>query len=136
MPRKTKIEQAAQVKDVPAPEKPKRKTHSTRRTEYRPFDMKDLVASVVGPNPEAHAADGLYVRFQVGRQWWQRHLKSGLTVWEADRLAITAGVHPCEIWDSWWAWADIDAILVPANDEPPKHKRVRPVKPIEVHAPA
>lgn len=124
MPRKTNTGQTTQASEVAVLTEPEHKTRRPRQPERRPFEMKDLVAHLVGPNPEPHASDGLYVRFQVGRQWWQRHLKSGLTVWEADRLAIAAGMHPSEIWNSWWDWADIDAVLTPANDDPPKRKRV------------
>ena len=34
---------------------------------------------------------------------WQR---KGLTVWEADRAAVAAGVHPANLWPEWWALCD------------------------------
>lgn len=36
------------------------------------------------------------------RTWTYRHWKTGLTVWEADRIACGLKLHPSEIWPSWF----------------------------------
>lgn len=34
---------------------------------------------------------------------WKAYREHGMTERAADRLAVKAGFHPCEIWPDWWA---------------------------------
>ena len=94
----------------------------TRSAARCPYSLDDLIRYVVGSNADERAADGLYVRFtrkpgiKVDRQWWYRHRKSGLTVYEADRLAAQLNEHPCMIWSSWFADAEEELGSVELNE--------------------
>lgn len=39
---------------------------------------------------------------------WLGGVSRGLTVWQADQVAVVLGCHPCELWPSWWADARED----------------------------
>lgn len=72
-----------------------------RAKRKRPYELQALIDFVVGSDADDRAADGLYHRFGVDRQWWHRHKKSGLTFWEADRLATRIGEWAAFIWPEW-----------------------------------
>lgn len=56
------------------------------------------VAALLGlPVSRAHA-------YRKLARWRQQ----GLTVWQADQVAVVLGCHPCELWPSWWADARED----------------------------
>jgi hypothetical protein len=70
------------------------------------------VAPLVEALPKQHR--GTPARFlRVGGHRWTEYVESGLTIEQADRLAVRAGMHPSEVWGD-AIWADIDLEAVPA----------------------
>lgn len=43
------------------------------------------------------------LRLGVARETIRRHRRLGLDPFDADRLAISIGVHPSAIWPEWWS---------------------------------
>lgn len=86
------------------PVSPRRR--ETRRYDYEPAGRVAArrgmshsdVAALLGPDDRRSA----YRRLA---RWRAR----GLTVWQADRVAVVLGCHPCEMWPSWWADCREDA---------------------------
>ena len=78
-------------KPGPRPKAPARRHY---RRQPRPFAVADLVRRVGGPTAFARRT-GCHYR-QVYR--W---LAYGLTVDQADRLAVALGLHPSEVWPNW-----------------------------------
>lgn len=88
-------------------------TRKDRAKRPRPYALEPLIDFMTDGDLDEHAAEGLYHKLGVNRQWWQRHKKTGLTFWEADRVAIRAHAFA---WDIWPEWSD-DEIVPNASDE-------------------
>jgi hypothetical protein len=70
--------------------------------EARPFDMPTLERKMGSPRPGRTA-----LRLGIQRRQLHRLRLSGLTVDQADELAVRAGFHPALVWGSaWWEAAN------------------------------
>jgi hypothetical protein len=85
--------------------------------EPRPFDIRTLESVILaehhalrGPIPEI---DRGYVCRRLGiEDAYLLYLRrQGLTVDRADRLAVAAGFHPCQVWSSWFPDEDATSRL-------------------------
>lgn len=65
--------------------------------EPRPYPMAELERAM-----RARSSLDAGERLHVSGATLNRLRSSGLTVWEADRYACRAGLHPGWVWDSWW----------------------------------
>ena len=74
--------------------------HVERRWQPRHDDGTCPWGAVVFGGGQLSKAVG--VERHVVRRWQRK----GLTVWEADRAAVAAGVHPANVWPEWWALCD------------------------------
>lgn len=64
------------------------------------FSIADLEAHL-GPASTSAIARSLGVTTRTVWRW----RSTGLTELQADRAAIAAGLHPGNVWDTWWATA-------------------------------
>lgn len=64
--------------------------------EPRPFDLQALLKAAGATMLGLAAATGQHAR--TLHRW--AHM--GLTVDQADRLAVAVGFHPAEVWPAWW----------------------------------
>lgn len=55
---------------------------------------------------QADSTVGLALRLRVHRRQLYRWRRYGVTIDQADTLAITAGYHPAEVWPQWWETAE------------------------------
>ena len=70
---------------------------STATMTARRFSFEDLARLV----DESSAAE-LAERLRISARTVHRYRHRGLTVLQADRLAVAAGFHPAEIWPDWY----------------------------------
>lgn len=68
-----------------------------RLHEARPFRLEALLEVLGDPELRQLALD-----LDVGERWLYRARDHGLTVDQADALAIRIGLHPCEVWPTWY----------------------------------
>ena len=61
------------------------------------FQFADLVALV-----EARSARELAEILDISPRTVHRYRKGGLSAIQADRIAVSAGFHPAEVWPDWW----------------------------------
>lgn len=61
------------------------------------FQFADLVALV-----EQCSARELAELLDISPRTVHRYRKAGLNAIQADRIAVSAGFHPAEVWPDWW----------------------------------
>lgn len=62
-----------------------------------------LDAGTFGSDCEPRGVLELAARFDCSPETIYRFRRDGLSVMQADRYAMGAGVHPSRIWPTWWA---------------------------------
>jgi hypothetical protein len=70
----------------------------------RPFDVESL-ARALGLLPTDTA--GMSLALGIGRRWVRRYRLVGLSERQADRWATAGGLHPGDVWPSWWTGGDV-----------------------------
>lgn len=68
------------------------------------YDFAPLEAKLrpdIPPNEGVVQTKAAYLGIPPSR--FRRYRRSGLSTEQADRLAIRVGLHPSQVWDSWWA---------------------------------
>jgi hypothetical protein len=70
----------------------------------RPFDVEAL-ARALGILPADTAA--LSAALGIGRRWIRRYRLVGLSEMQADRWATAAGLHPGDVWPTWWTGGEV-----------------------------
>lgn len=68
------------------------------------YDFAPLEAKLrpdIPPNEGVVQTKAAYLGIPPSR--FRRYRRSGLSTEQADRLAIHVGLHPSQVWDSWWA---------------------------------
>lgn len=53
-------------------------------------------------NPIYASVDEVAAEAGTTRRQWYRWRRQGVPLWEADRMAVTLGRHPAELWPQWW----------------------------------
>lgn len=61
------------------------------------FQLADLVALV-----EQRSARELAELLDISPRTVHRYRRTGLSAMQADRIAVSAGFHPAEVWPDWW----------------------------------
>lgn len=96
---------ARQARPTAPQETPKRRRRRTRPIEPRPFvlePLERLVAREAPPGRPAQPTADIAERLGITRRQVARLRHLGLTVRQADELAVALGRHPSEIWADWF----------------------------------